>query len=96
MAELPITFPNLQRTPGLDGFRWRVGVAVEDDEAMIVVEVSDTTAVTVGLSRSELQEQLPRALQSYSASRLRNDLPVMEQVVAWDSPVVLRPDHLEP
>lgn len=92
MAELPITSHNRQRAPGLDGHRWHVNIA---DTQQLVVEISESTQTQTGLSTGQLHEQLPAALQRWAEGRLRNDLPVLDQVAGWDSPIVLRPEHLE-
>jgi multidrug efflux pump subunit AcrB len=92
MAELPITYSKRQHTPGLDGTRWHVGLDFDGDQAQLVVEVSRTAAKQTGLSASELDARLEDALQRYAAETLANDRRVLDQVVGWNSPIVLRPE----
>ena len=93
MAELPISFTRRQHVPGLDAIRWHVGLDGDGDETMLVVDLSETAGIQIGLSNSELDARVPDALQRLASGRLRNDLPVLDQVAGWNSPVVLRPEH---
>lgn len=93
MAELPIRFHNLQPANGRDGIRWHVGLEEEGEEALLVVDLAESQAVKTQLSRTELHERLPGALQRFAVGELRNDLPVLDQVSAWNSPIVLLAEH---
>jgi hypothetical protein len=101
MAELPIKFHTLKSTPdsagtgGRDGYRWHVGLGDDDGEMLLVVDLSDSQAVQTGLGRGALHDRLPRALQRYAGGVLQNDLPVLDQIGTWNSPIVLKADHFE-
>lgn len=90
MAELPIVTHKLDRKPGQDAYRWRVWLA---EDVPLCVELSRTAAMQTGLGATELTARLPHALQRFAAERLDNDVPVLDQVLNWNQPVVLRPDH---
>jgi hypothetical protein len=97
MAELPIKTYKLLSSPelgpgSLDGYRWRVWL---EEDVPLMVDLSRTQAVVAGLSRGQLEEGLPAALQRLASERLRNDLPVLDQVLGWNSPVVLKAHHFD-
>jgi hypothetical protein len=75
--------------PGRDGYQWRVGL---EEDVLLVVELSGTAGIETQLGTTGLNERLPAAFQRYAAGRLRSDQPVLDQVLAWDSPVALRAD----
>jgi hypothetical protein len=92
---LPITYHNLKSEPESgpsdhDGYRWHVGL---DDVVLLIVDLSGSQAIETELGRTELNARLPTALQRYASGRLRADLPVLDQVAGWDSPVVLAAEH---
>jgi hypothetical protein len=98
MAELPIHHHKRIGTPegpgDHDGYRWNVGLEEEGHAVtLLVVDIGGSAAIETGLSRTELDDRLPDALQRYAAGRLRNDQPVLEQVAGWNSPIVLMAEH---
>jgi hypothetical protein len=93
MAELPaIQSYILESHPDsrTDAYRWRVWL---EESVPLWVELSGPEANATQLDLPELHERLPDALRRYAQSRLRGDLPVLEQVAGWDGPVALAPEH---
>ncbi len=77
-----------------DSYRWRAHI--EEGGATvdyIVVDLADTQAVATGLAASDIEASVEDALQVYSRGRLRNDVPVLDQVAGWNGPVVLMATH---
>src|SRR4051812_4358227 len=100
MAELPIKWCKLKSSPDLgpttrDGFRWHVGLEEDGQEHQLVVDLSGSAAVETGLGPAEIKRRMPRALQQYAAGQLRNDRPVLDQVILWNSPIVLTSDKFD-
>ncbi len=94
MPELPIVDHRTEwtpgRSPGVDGYRWRVEV---DGWGVLLVDVSGAEAVRTGMAAHELDRELPTALQRYAAAKLDRSAPVLDQLSRWDSPVVLFAEH---
>lgn len=94
MAELPITSRRLVSTPaspaGHDAYSWRVEIG---DVEVLVVELSGAEAVETGMGTEEIHERMPAALQRWAARRLRSDVPVVDQVGGWNSPIMLLAEH---
>ena len=94
MAELPIVDHGMEwapgRSPGVDGYRWRVEV---DGWGILLVDVSSSEAIRTGMATHELDRELPTALQRYAAARLDKHVAVLDQLGRWDSPVVLFAEH---
>src|SRR4051794_3999597 len=94
MAELPIVGHRIEwapgRSPGVDGYRWRVDV---DGWGVLLVDVAGSEAVRTGMAAHELDRELPAALQRYAAARLDRKSPVLDQLGRWDAPVVLLAEH---
>ena len=78
------------RSPGVDGYRWRVEV---EGWGVLLVDVSASEAIRTGMATHELDQELPTALQEYAAARLDNHVAVLDQLRRWDSPVVLFAEH---
>ena len=92
MAELPIKTHKRVDAPGLDGSRWRVWL---EEDVPLIADLSESQQVIAGLSAAQLHERLPAALQRYASGRLSNDVPVINQVLDWDSPIVLQAEHFD-
>ncbi len=92
MAELPIRTHKRIDAPGLDGLRWRVWL---EDDVPLIVDVPESQQVIAGLSAAQLHERLPAALQRYASGRLLHDVPVIDQVLDWGSPIVLQAEHFD-
>lgn len=99
MAELPITFCNLQHKPtgpgDRDGYRWHVGLEEDGYEQLLVVDISASEAVSTELGTSGLTEALPDALQRYARGKLKQGEPVMSQVAGWNGPILLQRAHFD-
>ena len=68
-------------------------LSANDHHVPLTVDLSDTQATISGLLETELDKRLATALQRQADGRLRGDLPVIDQVLGWKSPVTLRAEH---
>jgi len=93
VPQLPIRAYKRVEAPGLDGLRWRVWLSANDNHVPLIVDLCGTQATISGLPETELDSRLAAALQRLAEGRLRGDLPVIDQVLRWNSPVILRAEH---
>ncbi len=93
MAELPIQTHKLESTPeqsARDSYTWRVWL---DGQRAALGPPQRLRSHRDGSSAHQLHERLPQALQRYAQGRLRNDLPVLDQVLGWNVPITLHAEH---
>ena len=94
MASLTVTVVE-RRTPfaGIDGYPFRVEVADDGAAAALEVQVSASQSIVAGFGdEGPSAEWVAEIVRRVGNRRLRNDLPVIEQVRGWPSPLVLTAD----
>jgi hypothetical protein len=77
-------------TPSPELFQFVIWVANGDEPEPFSVVISATQAITAGFGGDgpPIEWVRERFLQ-HASMRLRNDVPVLQQLKAWESPIVL-------